>query len=373
MSDRDYRFLYNCDPNNWLIHDTPVMSPEDVHKYVDEIADTPVTTFLACPNMGMDFNFSGTACPLVGSRLDESQFEAWRDPEVCTPGSNAYAMLNLHGMVAEGHDPFGIMLARARHRGLETFITWRLSEVHGVDAPDGFSQSQFWSDHPEWHIGTPGDPLPELYLEIMGPVSPIVTTWIPGGLDFAETEVRELSLAQIAETCERYPDVDGFELDFQRFPVYFRFGEEEADIPIMADYVRRVREITKRIGDGRGRPMLLSARTMARPAQNRGIGLDVFAWAHEGLFDFVTVSQFLKNEYPLPLAEYRPLLPANVPMYASIEYEGEADRYREIARQLWRDGADGVSMYNFFAAREGEREPPFDVLHEIGDRERMLG
>ena len=372
MSDSRYRFLYNCDANNWLIHDPPVMTPEDAHKYVDEVAETPVTTFLMSCHAGMDFTFPGKACPLAGSRLSEAEWEALRDPEKCKPGTDGYGLPNLHGLVEAGHDPFGLMLDRSRERGLETFITWRPAEVHCVEQPDSYLISQFWLDHPEWHVGQPGDPLPDLHTEILGPVSPIVATWIPGGLDWAVPEVREQSLAQISEACERYPEIDGFELDFQRFPIYFRFGEEEAGIPFMTDFVRKVREITKRVGDGRGRPMLFSVRSMARPAQNRALGLDLFAWAAEGLFDFVMVSHYLRNEYPLPLAQYRPLLPANMPMYASIEYEGEADRYREIGRELWRDGADGVSMFNFFAAREGSRQPPFDVLHEIGDREKML-
>ena len=157
MDERAYRFLYNCDSNNWLIHNPPVMTPEDAHQYVDEIADTPVTTFLMSCHVGMDFNFPGTECPLAGSRLTQSDSEVLRDPEVCKPGTDGYSLTNLHGLVNAGHDPFGIMLGRAQERGLETFITWRLNEVHGVEQTDSYLLSKFWLDHPAWHVGTPGD------------------------------------------------------------------------------------------------------------------------------------------------------------------------------------------------------------------------
>ncbi len=117
---------------------------------------------------------------------------------------------------------------------------------------------------------------------------------------------------------------------------------------------------------------MLAVRTMARPAHNAGLGLDPASWAAEGLVDFVTVSHYLKNEFALPIAEFRAQFPADMPLYASIEYEPDPDTYRKIARQLWRDGVDGIMMFNFFAAREGTKEPPLEVLDEISDRERML-
>lgn len=54
-----------------------------------------------------------------------------------------------------------------------------------------------------------------------------------------------------------------------------------------------------------------------------------------------------------------------MPLYASIEVEQEADRYLPIARQLWRDGADGIMLFNFFTWRESGREPPFEVIPKL--------
>ena len=86
----------------------------------------------------------------------------------------------------------------------------------------------------------------------------------------------------------------------------------------------------------------------------------------EGLLDFITISHYLRNDFPLPVAEYRRLLPDGFPLYASIEVEPDADRYRQIAAELWADGADGIMLFNFFTCREGGKEPPFEVISELG-------
>jgi YVTN family beta-propeller protein len=106
---------------------------------------------------------------------------------------------------------------------------------------------------------------------------------------------------------------------------------------------------------------------MARPDQNQAIGLDPVAWAREGLLDFLIVSQYLRNDYPLPIEDYRALLPEGMPIYGSIEYATRKDAYRHVARQLWENGVDGIYLFNFFASRENSKEPLNDLLHELGD------
>ena len=45
---------------------------------------------------------------------------------------------------------------RAQSKGLETFITFRLNEIHDVQTPDSLIVSKFWHDHPAWRVGKPG-------------------------------------------------------------------------------------------------------------------------------------------------------------------------------------------------------------------------
>ena len=134
----------------------------------------------------------------------------------------------------------------------------------------------------------------------------------------------------------------------------------------MTQWVREVAALVKAAGEKRGRPLLLSARIMAKPEQNLAIGLDPVTWAREGLIDFVIVSHYLRNDYPLPIRAYRDLLPPEMPIYASIEYEREDQPYRDYARQSYLDGADGIMVFNFFARQQGGNETPFYLLKELG-------
>jgi hypothetical protein len=364
------RFIYNCDADNMFIHKQPPMKPADVYGYVDEVAEAGVTTFFMSPNYGMVMNFPSQYARLYGeaSDLHPSSKTAKEDSE---KADRPKAALNLRGLLDAGHDPLGIIVDRAHEKKMEFFISFRLNEVHCVDSPDVPAHariiSDFWHRHPQWHIGTPGDDLSDLHKQILGPrTSPIVGTWLPGGLDFAVKEVRQRRMDQLRECCERY-DIDGLDLDFQRFPIYFKYGEERKQMPTMTRWMGEVRAMTDEVGKKRGRPIQLSVRIMARPEENLGLGLDPVTWAREGLVDFVVVSHYLHNNFPLPVKEYRRLLPGNMPLYASIEVEPKAETYRSIARQLYQDGVDGLMMFNYFTCRQLGVEPDFSVLKELGD------
>lgn len=83
------------------------------------------------------------------------------------------------------------------------------------------------------------------------------------------------------------------------------------------------------------------------------------------------VSHYLRNDFPLPIKEYRELLPGHLPIYASIEVEKQGDTYRRIARQLYKEGTDGLMMFNYFTCREGGKEPDFSLFNELSDPTRL--
>ena len=368
---RDRRFIYNSDGSNLYYDKEWPLLPERLYPYIDEVADRKITSYFYSPNLGMNVSFPGTVNEFYGSNASPAMAEKLKPGAASNVADGDRLVANLRSLVEAGHDPFGVVLDRVKEKGLETFISFRMNEVHDVEKQDSLIFSTFWREHPEWRIGTPGEKLRQVYHDIIGKTITekhrmLLAGWLPGGLNFAIPQVRERRLAEIRECCERYV-VDGLDLDFQRFPTYFRQGEESANLGTMTDLVRQVRAMTEEIGRKRGRPFLLSARVLARPEQNTEIGLDPFTWAEEGLIDFLTAAHYLRNDFPLPVAEYRRLLPEDMPLYASIEIEREADGYRRIARQLWQDGADGIMLFNFFAHRERKEEPPFALLDVLGD------
>ena len=369
-TERPYRLIYNSDADNMFIYVEPPMRPADLYPYVDEIAAAGVTTLYMCPNYGMPVTYPSDVTQMFGTGLTTEQKNQVRKVAQEKPSLERGAA-NLQSLVAAGHSPVGLVIDRARQKGLETFITFRPNEVHWIEKPDDFPinllLSKFWHEHPQWRIGKAGDPLSQLHLDILGPrTSPVVAGWLPGGMNFAVPEVRAQRLALLRECCERF-NLDGLDIDFQRFPMYFPVGEEAAHIDTMTEWVAEIRAMTRALGSKRGRPILLSVRVMAKPEQNRGLGLDPVSWSRQGLIDIVVASHYLHNNFDLPISRYRQLLPDHIPLYGSIEVESEADDYRRIARQLWNDGADGIMMFNFFTCRQRGTEPEFALLKELGN------
>jgi hypothetical protein len=367
---RPRRIIYNSDADNMFLYVAPPMKPADVHRYVDELVGTGVTTLYMCPNYGMVTNYSSEVGEVVGANATAEENEKIEQVAKNHSASLERAVVNIRGLIKEGHDPLELILDRAREHKLETFITFRLNECHCVDTPEQYPLnliiSQRWRSHPDWWIGKPGSKLGALHQEILGPnTSPVVGTWLPGGFNFALQQVRDFRLAELRECCERY-NIDGLDLDFQRFPMYFPVGEEASHVATMTAWVKSVRQMTHEVGQKRGRPILLSARTMARPEQNPGLGLDPISWARDGLIDFVIQSHYLRNDFPLPVGEYRAVLPAKMPLYGSIEVT-DADSCRRLAQQLWKDGADGLMLFNYFTVRELGREPDFKLINELSD------
>ena len=55
-----------------------------------------------------------------------------------------------------GIDPYAVLLAEARRRGLEALLTFRVNDAHGND----FLRTAFWREHPEYPPGQRGPRLP---------------------------------------------------------------------------------------------------------------------------------------------------------------------------------------------------------------------
>ncbi|MDH5604469.1 MAG: DUF1080 domain-containing protein, partial [Cyclobacteriaceae bacterium] len=360
----NYRLIYNSDANNMIIYDESPMTREELNKYIDEVAERGVTSFFMSPNFGMPVIYPTEVGDMIGEHVSP-ELAVTLTPET-RPKSTERGIMNIRALTRPGQDALSVVLDRAHELGMESFVTFRINEVHGVDKEDALILSRFWKEHPEWHIGKNGDPLDQVYLDILGPrTHPIVAGWLPGGLNFAVPEVRAHKLAQLRELCERY-DMEGLEIDFQRFPIFFKPGEEQKHLDTMTGWMREVRNMVSEVSRERNRTILLCARILARPEQNTAIGLDPVTWAKEGLLDFVTISHYLHNNFPLPVKEYRNLFPDNFPVYASIEVEKETDSYREIAGKLWEEGTNGIMLFNFFTRRESGIQPYFDIIPEIG-------
>ncbi len=326
------RILYNSDGSN-IFWPTDSNTPEAVHRYVDEVVGTQVDTFLICPCAGQ---------PMYYPSQVSKMFECTDHPRELFVSMGR----NLRDLVAAGHDPIGLVVDRAREQGLEVFITFRMNELHGANEPGHPLNAPFWEAHPEYRVGDYGGGLGGY------------------GLNFALPAVREYTLALITECCGRY-DIDGLELDWQRFPFHVPAGTGAENAHYLTDFTAMVRAMLDRLEAQRGREILLSARVLPTLEKSLAIGLDPVTWADQHLVDFLTVSRFLhNNEGTLDIKGHKNAIP-DIPIYGCIELTNPVG-YREEARRLWSAGVDGMYLFNFFCTRESGREPPFYLLNELG-------
>ncbi|WP_010584945.1 PKD domain-containing protein [Schlesneria paludicola] len=350
-SSRPRRVLYNFDGDSCLFtragREGPVaLTVDDLKRAVAEVTESgsKVDTILVCVNAQVMY-YPTKVGTQRGMQSTPEERAKW-------PASQQQMFANLERFFSQGLDPYAIMLDEAKRAGREALLTFRMNDDHGND----FLRTKFWVDHPEWRLSK-------------------------GALDFGHDAVRDYVVALIDEAVRRY-DCDGIELDFNRFPIFFKGESRDENVDKMNSLVQRVRSLLDTVGKERGHRLTLAVRvpsnygrTPPTPESSRRLGCDVVGWTKSGWIDFVTVSEFLFERFDLPIKAWKQVI-TDVPVYGGIECtEGgkkeqylNADGYRRAARNLFAGGADGIYLFNFFTTREygaESWEPPFEVLREM--------
>lgn len=263
------------------------LTVEDVNAAVDMVAGTQVTTYMMCTGSSAVYYPSKYSNMLGDDRggtlkacYDSATYNLWRR-----------YWDNEKRLEAEGTDMVSASLARARERGLETFITLRMNDLHFADTLSAckMAMEEFWLQNPQFWTNDPS----------IGYNS-------AGALDYAHPQVREHKLALIREQLDRFgPLIDGVDLDFMRFFVYFRADEARANSQIMTQFLCQVRSLVDSCAASLGRPLLLSARVAPTLAYNMEKGLDVAEWVRRGLLDFVSIGTHWRGDPSLPVGQFR--------------------------------------------------------------------
>jgi TolB protein len=297
------RVLYNFDGDSCLStkargNGPAVVNVDDVKRLIEEVAydGSRVDTVLVCINAQVMY-YPTKVGTMRGSLSTPEERARW-------PASEKQRFENLKAFFDSGVDPYAIMLAEIRRRGREALLTFRMNDDHGND----FLRSQFKVDHPDWRLGT---------VQYQG----------RDAMDFGRDEVRDYTFRLIEEAVRRY-DCDGIELDFNRFPNFFKDGTTDERVAAMNSLVERVRKMLDDVGRERGRRLILSVRppsnygrTPPTPQTARNLGCDVPAWAKQGWIDFVAVSEFLFERGDLPIDAWKQAV-TNVPASNALAAAG---------------------------------------------------
>jgi hypothetical protein len=346
------RLLYNNDGSNILMaYDT--LTPKRAYERIDPLAHTGISSFIHNVNPGMNMGYASKA----------AQMYHWDPPADIPKESWNKLGLNMSNNLAwltrDGIDPVNLVMNRARLRGMEAMLTFRMNELHDVDKPSSPLLSPFWKAHPDYRVGG-------------------YEGWGKEALNYARLEVRGYFFAILREIVDRY-DLDGLELDFMRFPYYFPYRADSmgAYSRIMTDFVQQVRRLTDSTSVARGRKILLTARVPTSLQGCAHVGLDPATWSRKGLIDFLTVAPFLSTETEIPVAEFKAAC-GSIPIYTCLEFTIGArqmtkEEKRAAAALLYAAGSDGMYLFNYFVAWDAGFHADTDVLAELANPELLIG
>jgi hypothetical protein len=270
-----------------------------------------------------------------------------------------------------GPEPLKLVIDHAHRFGAEFFFSIRLNDVHSsweALGPSSWEPFRLRNPHllqanvpaeefekrflPFARGETKVHPLADV-LKRRGGASRDYQSW--SAFDYAHAEVRAYFLSVVEEACRRY-DVDGIELDFLRHPFFFRFGQERRCIPLMNEFMRRVRDALTARGRQRGRPILLAVRVPDSVPQALAVGLDPESWLAEGLIDLVVAGNG-KAPFSAPFAEWVELAHRkSVPVYACFcrteQILRRPEAVRGAASRAWKQGVDGIYFFNHYIPAE---------------------
>lgn len=204
--------------------------------------------------------------------------------------------------------------------------------------------------------------------------------------DYAHPDVRQAKLDIVEEVLRDY-ESDGIELDFMFVPKFFKTGKEEEGVPVMNEFVGRIRELADKIGQSQGRHISVCVRVFDQREYNLKQGLDVESWLAQKNVD-VLVGQVSEQFFDTGLdvkwlaqaasstgvASY--VRPARR-VYDERTSFPSPEMYRALAQNMRREGVDGMYLgYLSWPFGETEyqilREAAFPAAHERRDKYYLL-
>lgn len=329
------------------------MTPEGLHTFIDQYANTAVSQLFLCPNA------------MKASYRSKVRDAIWELKEGQKPPQEEFAKKwceNARLLDERGLDPYSVWIARCREKKISPWLSMRMNDVHNVDDVDNYIHSSFWRKHPEyWRVPGGGG-------------------WTDRALDYGIPEVREHAMAFVRELLERY-DPDGLELDWMRFGYHFRPGREAEGAALLNRFMREVRTLTRQWSEKRGHPIKLGARVPTLPDAARGLGMDGVTWVREGLVDMLVPTPFwATTDFDIPVEAWREQIGAAsekvvlapggeilVRAYPGAKpIEADITSTRGFAAACLHRGADSIYLFNYMdpAPMTGGKEAYRTLLQE---------
>jgi len=374
--------IFNNDNNNILCAmDGGNTAPHDYQRAVYAILDS--RPGVLAQNVGMPdaVIYPSEVATTFEKYLVEVSDMVWQEDGVSAAERQKDAMERL---LESGTDPFSLTIEACRKRGIAVVASYRMNAEDWYE--NTFRLSDFGRAHPDWRI-----PLTEEEKQARAKegVSPAEMT---GAMDPAVKDVYRHRMDIFSEVARNY-DIDGIEFDFRRW--YHMISRPLENYSILTQMLRDTRRMLDETSRRKGRDrMILGVRVgpsidmEAEPdekifpgisfprkptnASCRELGLDVKTWIEDELVDYVCPSLFWPRWPGLPKTrEFVELardskvgvFPTLFPLPRWLEKGSDKGpialddtekllRYKNefcrLALNLYEDGADGVSTYNWY-------------------------
>jgi len=370
------RIIFNCDGDSTtLAHFEPPITPRQLCRAVDELKGTQVDVFIYCINRGDDtFSHRTNVAEIYGLGITEWDVPLkYRSlPGYETARRKVLAMKrmadNTRALLDAGYDPMAVLAGRTHEHGMAFWAGLRMNDIHEDDPQRFFVlRSRYKKEHSDLLIGSPYPNPSEGY-------GGEDFTW---AFNFEQATVRERKIALIEEACLNY-DVDGFELDFQRGPWYFKPGREKQGTPLMTDFLRQVRAQTRAIALKKGKRFTLAARVPPTFDAGEQKGLDVRTWIREELADiFIPMDAGYMNMdfdvggFVAAVRETSCIIAGGIEPYTKDGGRSDLNMFRAAASGYYQQGAECLYLFNFDCHRVQGRDRDYtdwemQALREIG-------
>ncbi len=317
-------------------------SPERCIQMVDELKRTGADIVTVTPS---EWKFNTWNSRTDGYWTDYAKYSA--------PKQLSYAQ-EVVDYVLDGGDPVQETLDGMRENDLYMFIDQRMNDHHYNNDLLWNTHSTFWKNNPKYwredrNVGEYWDETP-----VEGETSERL-------FNYLNPEVQDYYYTLIEELVTDY-DVDGLQMDFDRYYIYFQDQEEEMGMEVLTEFVGRVREMVNRKSIDTGRDLQISVRLEDTVDKVYSYGMDVEEWTRRDYVDILNVGDHGKNHFFVDIEGFKSLA-NNAKVFGEVHYltyQGAAvggtttGVRRHItehiawatAKNFYDRGADGISFFN---------------------------